>query len=135
MNKLEIDNVAATKIAKQEQKLQKEIIKEEARAERERDKKMSTKVTVKRSDRAKKKTMTVVIGLDVFGVDLKKTSKMFSSHFACGCSVVKNILGAEEVTIQGDFVDEVCNLLYTKYPQIPRENIVQVEEKKSKKKI
>ncbi|PVU99206.1 hypothetical protein BB559_000917 [Furculomyces boomerangus] len=130
---LNLNEKGAEKIAKEEIKIQKAIIKEEARAEREHDKKMSSIVSVKRSDRNKKKSVTVVTGLDIFGIDLKKTSKLFSSHFACGSSVSKNVLGQEEITIQGDFIDEVISILHKTHPEIPKENIHRIEEKKKKK--
>ncbi|OLY79302.1 Translation machinery-associated protein 22 [Smittium mucronatum] len=132
---LSLNDKSAEKMAKEEIKIQKAIIKEEARAEREHDKKMSTIVTVKTITRSKKKSVTVVSGLDIFNLDLKKMSKMFSGHFACGSSVSKNVLGQEEITIQGDFSDDVVDILHKDYPEIPHDNIHAIEEKKKKKPV
>ncbi|OMJ27186.1 Translation machinery-associated protein 22 [Smittium culicis] len=94
---------------------------------------MSTIISVKTITRSKKKSVTVVSGLDIFNLDLKKMSKMFSGHFACGSSVSKNVLGQEEITIQGDFSDEVIAILHKNHPEIPHDNIQAIEEKKKKK--
>ena len=43
----------------------------------------------------------------ISGVDLKKASKVFANKFACGSSVSKTPAGAQEIVIQGDFVDDL----------------------------
>lgn len=42
------------------------------------------KISVSRAPRGKKKSVTVVNGLNSFGVDLKLAAKFFGSRFACG---------------------------------------------------
>lgn len=44
-------------------------------------------------------------------VDLKKATKTLSNKFACGCSVAKNATGINEVILQGDVIDDVCDFL------------------------
>ncbi|OMH84457.1 Translation machinery-associated protein 22 [Zancudomyces culisetae] len=73
LQQLSVNEKAAEKVAKEEMKLQKAITKEEARAEREHGKKMSSKITIKRIDRNKRKFVTVVSGLEVFGKHLHHT--------------------------------------------------------------
>lgn len=42
------------------------------------------KISLSRAPRGKKKSVTVVSGLNSFGVDLKLAAKFFGSRFACG---------------------------------------------------
>jgi density-regulated protein DRP1 len=73
-------------------------------------------VTIKTEKKAKKKSVTVVTGLEAFGLDLKKTAKLFAGKFACGSSVVKNASNVEEIVIQGDVPDRVAELLVKEHP-------------------
>uniref|UniRef100_A0AC34F718 SUI1 domain-containing protein n=1 Tax=Panagrolaimus sp. ES5 TaxID=591445 RepID=A0AC34F718_9BILA len=77
------------------------------------------KVTLQLSARSKNKNVTLVKGLATFGVDLKVASKAFSSKFACGCSVT----GVDEITIQGDFSDQLFDLIPEKWKQIDEDSI------------
>jgi density-regulated protein DRP1 len=45
-------------------------------------------------------------------LDLKKTAKIFGSKFACGTSSNEK---ADEIVIQGDFIDEVIDLILDKF--------------------
>lgn len=65
------------------------------------------KLVVTRSQRNKKKYVTVVSGLATHGVDLKVASKKFGSKFACGSSVT----GEDEIVIQGDIVDDLIDFI------------------------
>lgn len=56
---------------------------------REHEKKMSSKVLVKRIERNKRKYVTAVSGLEAHGLDLKKVAKDFGKKFATGSSVTK----------------------------------------------
>lgn len=97
-------------LEKQEQldrKIQKAQAKEERKAETELQKKMSSKVTIKRIARSKRKHVIAILGLEVFDVDLKKQAKTFASKFATGASVTKTVDGSDEIVIQGDVGDEV----------------------------
>ncbi|KAI8323310.1 RNA binding protein-like protein Tma22 [Martensiomyces pterosporus] len=132
--KLAMSTLSEDKVAKEAAKMEKAMSKEEARMARELEKKMASKVIIKRIERNKRKCVTSVFGLDVFGVDLKKTAKSFANHFACGGSVSKNPQGLDEIVVQGDFSDEIFDLIVKLHPDIPKENIETVEEKKGKKK-
>ena len=61
--------------------------------------------------RGKKKNITLVRGLASGGVDQKKACKAFKQKFACSSSVVS----PEEVMIQGEFVEDVIQLLQDKF--------------------
>ena len=43
---------------------------------------------------------TTVTGLELFGIKLPEAAKAFGKKFACGCSVVKNAAGAEQIDMQ-----------------------------------
>ncbi|KAI9268955.1 translation initiation factor SUI1 [Phascolomyces articulosus] len=105
----------------------------EAKLERENQKKQSSRVIVKRVERTKRKCITIVHGLEVFDVDLKKAAKMFANRFACGSSVAKNNQNQDEIVVQGDFSDDLRDLILAQWPQVPEDNIDLVEETKKKK--
>ncbi|KAI9478136.1 MAG: translation initiation factor SUI1 [Benjaminiella poitrasii] len=105
----------------------------EAKLEREIKKKMASRVIIKRIERTKRKSVTTIFGLDVFGVDLKKAAKMFANRFACGSSVAKNNQGQDEIVVQGDFSDELYKMILSNWTNVPEENIDRIEEKKKKK--
>ncbi|KAI8143244.1 translation initiation factor SUI1 [Fennellomyces sp. T-0311] len=105
----------------------------EAKLERENQKKQSSRVLVKRVERTKRKCVTIVHGLEVFDVDLKKAAKLFANRFACGSSVAKNNQNQDEIVVQGDFSDDLRELILSKWPQVPEDNIDLVEETKKKK--
>jgi density-regulated protein DRP1 len=67
-------------------------------------------ITIKRSERTKRKHQTHIHGLELFGVDLKKAAKQFASKFATGSSVSKNPQGEDEIVIQGDVGDDIVRL-------------------------
>jgi density-regulated protein len=69
------------------------------------------------------------------GIDLKKASKQFSSKFATGSSVTKNIQGLEEIIVQGDVSGEVLEMIeggVGVLKGIPADNIEVIEERKKK---
>lgn len=50
--------------------------------------------------RNKKKMITTVTGLELFGVKLQEASKLFGKKFACGCSVTKSAIGTDQIDMQ-----------------------------------
>jgi len=112
--------------------LAKKQIKEEARLEREAAKKKASIVYIKRSERTKRKFVTIVSGIEAFDLEVKKVAKEFGKKFACGSSVTKGaVAGEEEITVQGDLSDEILDELVDKYG-IDEDNIRQVDESKKK---
>jgi translation initiation factor 1 (eIF-1/SUI1) len=59
-----------------------------------------TQVIIETNTRNKKKMITTVTGLDLFGVKLSEASKAFGKKFACGCSVTKSPTGTEQIDMQ-----------------------------------
>ncbi|RXW20399.1 hypothetical protein EST38_g5454 [Candolleomyces aberdarensis] len=120
-----------------EQDTAKKEAKAEAKAEAEMKKKMSSQVIIKRMERTKRKHVTVISGLDKFGIDLKKAAKQFASKFATGASVTKATAGAtdDEIVVQGDVCDEVLEMIEEGVgvlKGVPADNVEIVEEKKKK---
>lgn len=81
--------------------------------------------------RSPRKSVTHIVGMEDWRLDIKAMCKMFANKFACGCAPSKNAAGIEEIIIQGDFADELPDIISEFYPQIPRS---QIEIQKCKKK-
>ncbi|KOS21056.1 Translation machinery-associated protein 22 [Escovopsis weberi] len=111
---------------------QKKTAKAEAAEARQATKLASSVVTIKRIERHKKKFVTAVIGLEAFGLDLKKVAKDFGKKFATGSSVTKVPSGGEEIVVQGDVSDEIEEFILEKYKEVPEDNIEFVDDKKKK---
>ncbi|KAG0331572.1 Translation machinery-associated protein 22, partial [Podila humilis] len=104
-----------------------------AKIEKQMQKKMQSKVLIKRIERTKRKCVTSVFGLENFDVDLKKAAKLFANKFACGSSVTKNNQGNDEIVVQGDVSDEIFDLILEHWPIVPEDNIDLIEDKKKGK--
>ncbi|KAI1795030.1 eukaryotic translation initiation factor 1-like protein [Ganoderma leucocontextum] len=125
-------------------KLDKETAKKEAKAEAKADAALKKKmrysptciqVTIKRIERNKRKHVTAIHGLEAFDVDLKKAAKFFAQKFATGASVTKNPQGLDEIVVQGDVSGEIVEMIEDGVgllKNVPKDNIVEVEEKGKK---
>ncbi|VTJ91225.1 Hypothetical predicted protein, partial [Marmota monax] len=71
------------------------------------------KVTIAKIPRAKKKYVTRVCGLATFEIDLKEAQRFFAQKFSCGASVT----GEDEIIIQGDFTDDIIDVIQEKWPE------------------
>ena len=49
--------------------------------------------------------------MELPGIDLKRASKQFSSKFATGSSVTKNLQNQEEIVVQGDVSEEIVEMI------------------------
>jgi len=88
-------------------------------------------VHISRVQRNKRKYVTVVSGLEKFGIKLPEAAKIFAKRFSCGASVVKSPGGTEdEIDVQGDIVDELTELIEEKW-EIGEDSIT-VDEGKRK---
>ena len=76
--------------------------------------------------RGKKKSVTVVQGLKTCGIDLKVASKFFGQKFACGASIT----GDDEIVIQGDFKDDLFDLIPEKWKDVDEDWIEDIGTKK-----
>ncbi|KAF2157160.1 eIF1-like protein, partial [Myriangium duriaei CBS 260.36] len=111
---------------------QKKAAKAEAAEAKESERLAHAKVIIKRVERNKRKYVTTVSGLEAHGLELKKISKEMGKKFATGASVTKTPQGGEEITIQGDLSDDILDWLLEVHPEVPEDNIEQVEDKKKK---
>merc|ERR1711890_40581 len=84
------------------------------------------RITLSIAPRGKRKAVTVVQGLKTFGIDLKVASKFFGQKFACGASIT----GDDEIVIQGDFKDDLFDLIPEKWPDIDEDWIEDIGTKK-----
>eukprot|EP00026_Physarum_polycephalum_P011947 Phypoly_transcript_12198.p1 GENE.Phypoly_transcript_12198~~Phypoly_transcript_12198.p1 ORF type:complete len:194 (+),score=35.93 Phypoly_transcript_12198:49-582(+) len=93
-------------------------------------------VYISRTNRNKRKYVTTVTGLEMFGIKLPDAAKLFAKKFSCGSSVVKNPSLVEEIDIQGDVKDDIVDFIREKWPQITEKSIFFIEEggKKTKAK-
>lgn len=57
-------------------------------------------IVIERAVRNKRKCVTTIRGLDLYGYKLADAAKKFGKKFACGASVVKDATGKEEIDIQ-----------------------------------
>jgi density-regulated protein DRP1 len=91
-------------------------------------------VVLEKNVRNKKKCITTISGLDMFGVKLNEAAKMFGKKFASGASVNKTADGKEQIDCQGDFLDSAAELILKQYKDsIKREDIYFIENKKKER--
>lgn len=83
-------------------------------------------ITLSLAPRGKKKSCTVVTGLKTCGIDLKVASKFFGQKFACGASIT----GDDEIIIQGDFKDNLFDLIPEKWADVDEDWIEDLGTKK-----
>ena len=102
-------------------------------AQREAETRASSKITIKRIERTKRKYVTTVSNLEAFGLDIKKVSKDLGKKFATGASVTKLAGGGEEITVQGDLSEDIEEFILERYREVPEGNIELVEDKKKTK--
>ena len=131
------NNLSTLKVSVQE-RAAKDAAKKEAKAAlaeaRDAERKAASKVQIKRVERNKRKPVSVITGLEVYGLENKKVAKELGKKFATGSSVTKSAAGNEEITVQGDVSDDVKDWLLEVYgKEIPEANIEIVEDKKKKK--
>ena len=89
-------------------------------------KKGTQRIEMFRSNRGKKKFITVVRGLATFEIDVKDAAKAFASKFACGSSVT----APDEIVIQGDVKDDLFDLILEKWPDVDEDSIEDLGDKK-----
>ncbi|EDO08087.1 translation initiation factor SUI1 family protein [Babesia bovis T2Bo] len=87
-------------------------------------------ITIQRSTRSKRKIVTTISGLHLFGVKLEVAAKMFAKQFASGAGVVKGVPGQmDHIDCQGDVEDQVIDLILAQYPEITQEVIIRLPSK------
>ncbi|GET89131.1 hypothetical protein, conserved [Leishmania tarentolae] len=81
--------------------------------------------------RVGQRMITSVFGMDLFGFNLKDLSKEWRKRFSCGAGVRAAEEGKHQdcIDIQGNVVDQLADMLITKY-KIPKESVYLMEDKK-----
>lgn len=81
--------------------------------------------------RTGRRMITSVFGMDLFGFNLKDLSKDWRKRFSCGAGVRAAEEGKHQdcIEIQGNVVDQLAEMLITKY-NIPKESVYMLEGKK-----
>jgi len=79
-------------------------------------------IHISRVQRNKRKYVTIVVGLDKFGIKLPEASKIFAKKFSCGSSVVKAPNGEDEIDVQGDVTEDIADFLMEKW-DVPEDSI------------
>ncbi|KAJ5160658.1 Translation machinery-associated protein 22 [Penicillium canariense] len=130
-------NLSTLSVSAQE-RAAKDAAKKEAKAAqneaRDAERKAASKIQIKRVERNKRKHVTVISGLEIFGFENKKLAKELGKKFATGSSVTRSAAGTEEITVQGDVSEDVKEWLLEVYgSKVPEANIELIEDKKKKK--
>ncbi|GAW83462.1 translation initiation factor SUI1 [Plasmodium gonderi] len=83
------------------------------------------KITIQKTTRARKKVVTVIVGLHTY-VKLDKMAKIFSRFYACGASVIKGSSNnaPDQIDIQGDVEHNIVDIIMKNCPEIPEDVFV-----------
>lgn len=96
-------------------------------------KKQKPEVVVERNTRNKRKCITTVTGLELFGVKLPEAAKLFGKKFACGASVTKSPSEKDQIDVQGDVQDHIITFIMKTYGaknKITKADVYVIDEKK-----
>eukprot|EP01103_Thecamoeba_quadrilineata_P012277 TRINITY_DN3128_c0_g1_i1.p1 TRINITY_DN3128_c0_g1~~TRINITY_DN3128_c0_g1_i1.p1 ORF type:complete len:215 (-),score=49.01 TRINITY_DN3128_c0_g1_i1:53-619(-) len=97
-------------------------------------KKEEPMIYVSTVQRNKRKYVTVVQGLESFGIKQKDATKIFANKFSCGAAVVKGPDNVEKIDVQGDVKDEIMELIVAQW-KVPAGSVIGLEDggKKNRK--
>lgn len=104
--------------------------KEKKSSGKKKKKKSVPRVVLERNIRNRKKCITTISGLDLFGVKLNEAAKLFGKKFASGASVTKNAENKEQIDCQGDFLDQAVDIILKQYKEVKKSDIYFIEAKK-----
>ena len=91
-------------------------------------------VVLERNTRRGKKVVTTITGLEGFGVKLGEAAKLFGKKFASGASVTKSVTLADQIDVQGDFLDQAVELILKQYKDtVKRSDVYYIEGKKKER--
>ncbi|KAJ7979348.1 Translation machinery-associated protein 22 [Quillaja saponaria] len=91
-------------------------------------KKEKQEVVIEKVIRNKRKCITTVKGLELFGVKLNEASKKLGKKFATGASVVKGPTEKEQIDVQGDIAYDIVEFLTVTWPDVPESAIFFIED-------
>ncbi|KAL6974540.1 hypothetical protein U1Q18_028726 [Sarracenia purpurea var. burkii] len=93
-------------------------------------KKEKQEVVIEKVVRNKRKCITTVKGLDLFGVKLSDASKKLGKKFATGASVVKGPTEKEQIDVQGDISYDIVEFITETWPDVPESAVFFIEDGK-----
>ncbi|GLT97264.1 hypothetical protein SLE2022_148370 [Rubroshorea leprosula] len=93
-------------------------------------KKEKQEVVIEKVVRNRRKCITIVKGLDLFGVKLSDASKKLGKKFATGASVVKGPTEKEQIDVQGDIAYDIVDFITETWPDVPESAIFFIEDGK-----
>ncbi|CAO2174962.1 unnamed protein product [Urochloa humidicola] len=85
-------------------------------------------VVIEKIVRNKRKCVTVVKGLELFGVKLSDASKKLGKKFPTGASVVKGPTEKEQIDVQGDISYDIVEFITDTWPDVPESAIFFIED-------
>ncbi|KAL2327187.1 hypothetical protein Fmac_020614 [Flemingia macrophylla] len=91
-------------------------------------KKEKQEVVIEKVIRNKRKCITTVKGLELFGVKLSDASKKLGKKFATGASVVKGPTEKEQIDVQGDIAYDIVEFITDTWPDVPETAIFFIED-------
>ncbi|KAF9614195.1 hypothetical protein IFM89_015703 [Coptis chinensis] len=91
-------------------------------------KKDKQEVVIEKVVRNKRKCVTIVKGLELFGIKLSDASKKLGKKFATGASVVKGPTEKEQIDVQGDIAYDIVEFITTTWPDVPETAIYFIED-------
>lgn len=91
-------------------------------------KKEKPEVIVEKVVRNKRKCVTIIKGLDMFGVKLSDASKKLGKKFASGASVVKGPTEKEQIDVQGDIMYDIADFITETWTNVPESAIYFIED-------
>ncbi|KAJ0260817.1 Translation machinery-associated protein 22 [Hirschfeldia incana] len=93
-------------------------------------KKDRQEVIIEKVVRNKRKCITIVKGLELFGIKLSDASKKLGKKFATGASVVKGPTEKEQIDVQGDIIYDIVEFITDTWPDVPERSIFFIEDGK-----
>ncbi|GAA0152266.1 hypothetical protein Leryth_009140 [Lithospermum erythrorhizon] len=93
-------------------------------------KKDKQEIIIEKVTRNKRKSITTVKGLELFGIKLSDASKKLGKKFATGASVVKGPTEKEQIDVQGDIAYDIVDFLTETWPDVPETAIFFIEDGK-----
>ncbi|GAB4834981.1 hypothetical protein Ancab_033248 [Ancistrocladus abbreviatus] len=91
-------------------------------------KKEKQEVVIEKVVRNKRKCITTVKGLDLFGIKLGEAAKKLGKKFATGASVVKGPTDKEQIDVQGDIAYDIVEFITETWPDVSETAIFFIED-------
>jgi density-regulated protein DRP1 len=87
-------------------------------------------ITIQVNERTKRKRVTIVAGVESFGINPKDLAKQFAKKFATSASA-----GDEGIVMNGDLLYDIPDFLLENYPNVQKSALIRIEKGGIRKKI